>query len=157
MLLREGSPISDSLELLTAAAQKFRRAIETSNKSALPVTLQNFPHGSCGDVVLLLGTYLLESGYGEFGYALGERGDLRTNTWKSHAWLEKKNLVVDITADQFPEISENVIVCLDSGWHKQFNGKIENKADYRIYDHHTVASLDNAYNEILSHLKQHNI
>jgi len=87
---------------------------------------------------------------------LGERGDHQANTWSSHTWLEKQNLVVDITADQFPEISDKVIVCLDSEWHRQFNGKIEHKADYRIYDSRTAASLNNVYNEILKYMQEHN-
>ena len=149
-------PIEKNLERLRATAREFRLAIEHLDRSVLPVTFENFPRGSCGDAVLLLGTYLLDNGYGEFGYVLGERGDHQANTWSSHTWLEKQNLVVDITADQFPEISDKVIVCLDSEWHRQFNGKIEHKADYRIYDSRTAASLNNVYNEILKYMQEHN-
>ena len=143
----------DDLERLTNAVRLFRYAIEASDKRRFPASLKQFPRGSCGDAVLLHGTYLMQNDFGEFSYVSGERGDCRNNTWISHAWLEKGNLVVDITTDQFSEIADEVIICLDSAWHKPFKKKIENKADYRIYDINTVASLNKAYEEIMRHIK----
>jgi hypothetical protein len=49
-------------------------------------------------------------------YAAGEREpDLH-----SHAWLECDGLIADITADQFEDVDEPVIVTRDRSWHAQF-------------------------------------
>jgi len=77
----------------------FRHAIEACDRSALPITFENFPAGSCGDAALILGKYLEERGFGLFDYVLGERGG------RSHAWLQRGHLVVDITGDQFDDMS----------------------------------------------------
>ena len=39
---------------------------------------------------------------------------------KSHAWIEHNGLIIDITADQFPEITQKVIVTEESKFHDMF-------------------------------------
>ena len=51
-----------NLDLLRERATNFRDAIERCERSSLPITFENFPCGSCGDVTLLLGTFLSEQG-----------------------------------------------------------------------------------------------
>lgn len=148
--------MSDDINGLRVESLRFRKAIERFDQSTLPITFMNFPKGSCGDAVLLLGTYLIENGYGQFNYALGSRGDAREGTLQSHVWLERGQLVIDITADQFPEIDESVIVTVCSEWHCGFMKEILNIADYRIYDSHTRAELGNVYRKILISLKEYN-
>lgn len=87
-----------------ALASVVRKALEEVPKNQLPITLCNFPHGSCGDASLLLGEFLTDRGFGKFHYVLGELNQA------SHAWLQKDGLVVDITADQFPGNLDPVIV-----------------------------------------------
>src|SRR6187399_769363 len=97
-----------ALELLREQATRFRAAIERCAREALPTTFDNFPRGSCGDVTPLLGTFLADQGLGAFTYMLGERvGGVR---YQSHAWLEVEGAIVDITADQFGELMEPVMV-----------------------------------------------
>ena len=72
-------------------AQRFRRAIEMSDKNALPFSCRQFPNGSCGEAVVFLGTYLSENGYGEFLYVVGDRTQALRENLQSHAWLKKGN------------------------------------------------------------------
>ena len=42
---------------------------------------------------------------------------------QSHAWLEVGGFLIDITADQFCDRHEPVIVTLDRSWHDQFQSQ----------------------------------
>jgi len=128
-------------------ATLFRNAIEKTDPSKLPISFRNFPKGSCGDVVPLLGRFLKNQGFGSFDYISGSRG--QNSDWHSHAWLQQDQLIVDITADQFREINESVIVTYKSTWHKTFVTRVLHKADYEIYDDQTFANLELVYNEII--------
>jgi hypothetical protein len=91
----------------------FRQAIVDCPDPGL-VSLERFPHGSCGDASILLGQYLYENGQGVWTYVSG---------WEnraSHAWIEKNGLRVDITADQFDEVRTPVIIASGGGWHDRF-------------------------------------
>ena len=66
-----------------------------------------------------------------FDYVLAE--SYKGKKQRSHAWLGRGTLVIDITADQFPDVSESVIVTLDSPWHRAWRGKVQHGADYRLY------------------------
>lgn len=146
---------ADRLVLLRAAATRFRSAIERCEPRYLTVTMQSFPIGSCGDATPLLGTFLAQQGLGTFMYVLGERDHNGINGRHSHAWLEDNGIIVDITADQFAEIDQKVIVTAHSEWHATFaREEIQHKADYRIYDMHTVSSLGRAYGAILTELER---
>lgn len=81
---------------------------------------KTFPRGTCSDASLLLGVYLQREGYDEITYISGNRGKRSDGSWTSHAWLEIGNIVVDITAGQFDEISTDWIVLHDSMWHQSF-------------------------------------
>ena len=128
---------------ITALASEFRKAIEICNKNYLPITLRSFPKGSCGDAVLLLAKYLEDNGFGKFNYVVGERAG------KSHAWLQNKDLIVDITADQFNDNKFSIIVTIDNSWHSSFNGESLHVADFNIYDEYTKSMLRNAYVHIV--------
>ena len=141
-------------EAVRDAAERFRKAIEETDKSTLPIALKEFPYGSSGDVVPLLGTFLIESGLGEFDYVSGqrERGSIADNTWHTHAWLQRDSLVVDIAADQYRDAISPVMVTRDSPWHAQFNGEVDHVADYRLYDEFTKRTLGDAYRTIVGRL-----
>jgi hypothetical protein len=104
---------SESDEVIEAEAQRFRQAIV----AALPlddVVLDHFPHGTCGDVAILLGEFFYRTWLGEWTYRSGIRDD------HTHAWLERDGVTVDITADQFPDVDQAVIVTRASTWHDTF-------------------------------------
>jgi hypothetical protein len=140
---------SSNLTELKTAATKFRLAIERCDRRRLICTFQDFPKGSCGDASLLLRAFLQEQGLGTFGYMLGWRES--DSGRSSHAWLETGGVIVDITADQFPEIDERIIVTENSAWHAGFElDDAEQVSDYRRYDASTVAELDSSYGIILA-------
>ena len=80
---------------------------------------------------------------------LGDYRSEKDGSWSSHAWLQCDCLIVDITADQFPEISDTVIVRENSEWHATLNGEPQNLADYRIYDTATAATLSRLHAHVV--------
>ena len=113
---------------LKQLAQLFRNAIQACNPAHLPLAFRDFPTGACGDSTLLLGKFLEQNGFVDFDYVFGEQAG------KSHAWLQKASLVVDITADQFNDNDHSVIVERDSTWHTLFKVGLKYTADFENYD-----------------------
>jgi hypothetical protein len=147
-----GEDEAGSLIHIRQLAVQFRRAIERCPRSRLPIQFRDFPHGSCGDATLLLEKFLQENGHTGFKYIPAMRDD------HAHAWLQRGDLVVDITADQFPDQRRSVIVALNSRWHKTFERDLleeqEHVADFEQYDHRTAAELRIVYRLIISHLER---
>src|SRR5690606_14776331 len=95
-----------------------------------------------------------ENGIVPFYYANGVRRQQGTSAlWVSHAWLYRDGLIVDITADQFPEVVSKVIVTTDSPWHRTFDVTIEHIADCRIYDERATTRLERMYRKIVSKIE----
>jgi hypothetical protein len=88
----------NDIESIAGLAATLRAAILSTPYSERPICLRDFPHGSCGDATLLLGTWLSEQGWGDFVYISAERGTLAGEIW-THGWAEQDELIVDITAD----------------------------------------------------------
>jgi hypothetical protein len=133
--------------VLLRLATEFRAAIEATSRSSLPEAMENFPRGSCGDATLLLAKYLEENGCGSFDYVLGEKEE------RSHAWLQKDGIVVDITCDQFPDMQSAVFVKSPTRWHASFNGEVKHVANFETYDERTKSMLHWAYENILTTIK----
>jgi hypothetical protein len=112
-------------------ARRMRMAIDSFAPEELPQSLTNFPIGACGDAARLLGAFLADEGYTGFNYICGERGKHEDNTWTSHAWLAREELIVDITADQFPDAPSKVIVIRNSKWHQKFEITLTSLGDFR--------------------------
>lgn len=141
----KSAQVANEIEAIRDLARRFRRAIEQCDRKYLPIAFAEFPVGSCGDASLLLAKFLQQNGYAGFSYISRMRND------RSHAWLQKNDLVVDITADQFDDQSMPVIVEMASAWHETFrrNGtRDDHHADFEAYDSHTAATLGNAYRAI---------
>lgn len=96
---------------LVAACTRFRTALD--EQEAMPANVKDFPLGACGDTTEMLGQYLDDRGFGVWMYIQGHRD---TDGW-THAWLERDGVVIDITADQFEDVTEPVIVSATSTWH----------------------------------------
>jgi hypothetical protein len=139
-----------SLIHIRELAVQFRHAIERCPRSRLPIQSRDFPHGSCGDAALLLAKFLQENGHTGFVYILGMREG------GSHAWLQRDDLTVDITADQFSDQQQSVIVALNSDWHATFecDPLDEDVADFEQYDRRTATEMRNAYRLCISHLEK---
>ncbi|MEN9907890.1 MAG: hypothetical protein RLZZ540_1031 [Bacteroidota bacterium] len=65
-----------------------------------------FPAGCCRDSSIIIAEILNKKGFKDILYCHSEFDD----DSGSHAWLEYKNHIIDITADQFSGIREDVIV-----------------------------------------------
>ncbi|TIR50591.1 MAG: hypothetical protein E5X53_18825 [Mesorhizobium sp.] len=138
-------------DLIRDLATRFREALESFERQTLPIQFREFPRGSCGDTSLLLGTYLQEQGQGEFTYICGLRGEGHLR--RSHAWIERDGLTVDITADQFEDAGAAVIVARQSAFHLSFERSDAYIANYRQGGNDaTSAELEGVYRRILEHL-----
>lgn len=138
----------EKITQLRALALKFRTGIEHCERRSLPITFEDFPRGACGDVSLLLGKYLHAEGLGVFQYVCGIRRHRHRE--HEHAWLRQGQVIVDITADQFSEIHEPVIVTTDHTWHNAFTVRNEREADYELYDERTRCMFADAYRKIIA-------
>lgn len=129
---------------LHLAASRIRDAIIQSPRDDIHA-FQNFPSGSCGDASILLGEYLHQTGHGDWEYVTGER----VRDLYSHAWIEQDGLIVDITADQFDDVDQPVIVTRDPSWHGQFaNREPRHPALIDIYDPATRKRLREIYTRV---------
>lgn len=83
-----------------------------------------FPRGLCGIMSRTLGVILKEQYPGEnVEYVCGERNG------QSHAWIELKQYIIDITGEQFDGINESVCVCFtfESEFHLSFKNQTRRK------------------------------
>lgn len=136
-----------TLKELERAAREFRAALLRCNARDLPIGLSAFPLGACGDASLLLGEHFRRLGYGAFTYVCGKRGQ------QTHAWIERSGVVIDITADQFPEVNTPVLVTKAPAWHRQFPVDFTNTTDLRKYDPQTRYTLERALTAIEAQLR----
>lgn len=74
---------------------------------------------------------MADNGFTDFLYVCGERPREDGAKTVSHAWLADGDLIVDITADQFADSPEPVIVSVASSWHKSFALEHTEPADFR--------------------------
>ena len=85
--------------------------------------MKSFPEGACSEACTLFGIYLSE----KLGIKpLAERGGHieEDSAWYgSHHWLEHKEIIIDIAADQFPMVKEPVIVTRISPFHDRYAQK----------------------------------
>ncbi|GAA4760203.1 hypothetical protein GCM10023350_53050 [Nocardioides endophyticus] len=101
----------------TEAAVRFRaamaRAIGAGELESRQ--LDGFPRGACGDSSKLLGQYLKDAGLGVWNYRSGI-----DETGQTHAWIEQDGWIIDITAPQFDDVSEDVVSTDDDSWFRRF-------------------------------------
>lgn len=137
---------TEELRRLFLESLKLRKAIEKCDKNLLPDSFISFPKGSGKDTSLLLAQYLKEKGFGGFYYVLGKRKG------KFHNWLCKGDVIVDITADQFEDNEQKVMVMKNSEWHLTFKSEIQHDADFNILDDDTKCKLSKAYGQVLNNI-----
>ncbi|WP_394165438.1 hypothetical protein [Neptunomonas phycophila] len=104
-------------EKILTAAQKFRSAIELLKDELDRPDFEAFPLGACGAASGLLGAYLDELGLGRFHYVCGRTSG---QNWISHAWLELDGWILDITADQFDNVDDQVVFGRDLEFYEAF-------------------------------------
>ncbi|SFB22781.1 Protein of unknown function [Nocardioides alpinus] len=64
----------------------------------------------------MLGQYLQDSGLGVWNYRSGVDAGGQT-----HAWIEQDGWIIDITAPQFKDVKEAVVVTDDDSWYHRFS------------------------------------
>lgn len=116
-------------------ASAVRMAIEACKPEVLP--WRTFPKGACGDTCLLLGQVLHDEGFKGAEYVCGNKYREDGKSY-SHAWLRYGGLIIDITADQFPEVESKVIVINESEWHEQWE---EDRPDSGVLQDYEVAHV----------------
>ncbi len=102
----------------------FRGALDRLDWFSMPGDFRKFPLGTCGAISDILAEYLYKQGIQEIEYVSGKH---RQN---SHAWLEIAGYIIDITADQFPDCNEPVIVTDDHTWHHRFKESMRRPAGF---------------------------
>jgi hypothetical protein len=125
--MRDESADQEQLRLkLMSLAAEFREAMETIARVPCGVpdvvrhNFKAFPKDMCERTSNLLGRYLRENGIESAEYVCRGRRKKSGPGNERHAWLEVCGLVIDITADQFPDQREPVIVTADHSWHSTF-------------------------------------
>ena len=141
-------------ERLRQLASQFRRAVGECSAGELPVGLQHFPRGACGDACLLLGEYLKDQGISGVEYVSGSM-PVPPHRVQTHAWLEVGGFIVDITADQFGDGQPPVVVTTDTRWYERFQDRQRLPAYFSEYDDYTRAALGEAFRQIQRHLRPH--
>lgn len=131
-------------------AKLFRRALDQLDWQRMPMGFHDFPLGTCGDISDILANYLQSRGIEEIEYVCGIFPD-----GKTHAWLEVFGYIVDITADQFPDVSQSVIVTTVSPWHEQLTVKKRRKAGFIVRsDQPITGHLKRVYNAAFDELER---
>ena len=131
-------------EQLKKLALDVRNAIEKMDISEFPdsCSFERFPRGCCGDSSDLLSKhYMLNGIMAEYVCGINEKG-------QSHAWLEHKGFIIDITADQFEEIKDKVLVTDERGWHKQFKEIERQIHDYESFNRRNKERLSKIFANI---------
>ena len=134
----------ENVEKIRKLAAQIRNAIAKMGYDEFADSdfLLRYPRGCCGDASNLLAKFLRDNDI-ECEYVWGMMGQ------QSHAWLECGDLIIDITADQFTEIKEKILITTDKSWHKKFEGQTRSDGDFEKFDSYNKRRLTIIYKNIL--------
>jgi len=107
------------ISYLRTLAFAFRQSIEKVVRSQAPELLHDFPKGCCSWASYFIGHYL------KYELDLEPKrfvGALHAPSGNHHEWIVLDDTIIDITADQFDDMSEPVVVSAESQWHSQLTG-----------------------------------
>ncbi|MEW9699069.1 transglutaminase domain-containing protein [Paenibacillus sp. SI8] len=127
----------------------FRNAIEKLEKSEFSSStwFENFPRGCCGDTSDLFAKYLLTLGIQtEYVWGINSKR-------QSHGWLEYEDYIMDLTADQFHEISERVLITREGIWYQQFKGQRRSIHDFEKFSDFNSLRLGKIYGNVIKRLE----
>lgn len=128
--------------------KQFRKSLEMMDISEFPNStfFRNFPRGCCVDTSNLLAKYLSEHGIKtEHYWGINTSG-------QSHAWLETMDWIIDITADQFEQIEDTVMITNNRSWHSQFKNQKSTNADFETFNTYNKERLFAIYKNIQKQL-----
>lgn len=121
----------------------FREALDQIDWSIMPFQFRGFPSGTCGDISDILAEHLYSLGFHPIDYVCGMLGGA------SHAWLEFEGNAIDITADQFPEVSASVLFQSPKIWHAKYEVRERRKAGYKHFHGPAVGDIMRVHNAAL--------
>lgn len=122
-----------TLEEVEVIASNFRNAFDKIDLSDAPGILSKFPNGCCNWTARLLG-HFFQYDKNQFVKEIDARRN-KNGCYQSHSWLLIHNTIIDITADQFKDCNEKVIVSENSTWHKEWEVLQEHPIiDIKLYD-----------------------
>ena len=127
--------------------ERFHKALEKISWPKMPSQFQEFPLGTCGDISDILAEHLYEQGFGSIDYVCG------IYNGRSHAWLEISGYAVDITANQFSDISANFLYQPPEIWHYKFKEKTRRKAGYKTFHGPAIPDIEVLHDEIIAKLE----
>lgn len=121
---------------------EFRRALDQIDWSSMPCGFKEFPTGTCGDISDILAEHLYQNGIENVTYVCG-----RSNGG-IHAWLEVDGTAIDVTADQFEDMEDKVLIQSPEVWHHKYEIENRRKAGYRDMNGPAVSGLVTVHTEI---------
>jgi len=110
----------DRLTRLKCLTTSFHGAMNGHDFSDSRLNLQNFPIDCCHHACRLLTMFLFDHGFTDIEKCVGSGPDASAG---EHLWIIVEGLIVDITAYQFDETLDEVIVAIDSSWHTPLRGR----------------------------------
>lgn len=138
----ERQTMSASEGHVESLARVFRSAMDAADRSSWGIEFSHFPKGACGDTSLMLGEFLFERGCGSFDYISGFCGS------GTHAWIEKSDLILDITGDQFSDFGQRVYVSRDRTWHSRYEVNAPIRARLDVFGPGVQYQLRRIYNSV---------
>lgn len=113
-------------ERITNIVTQYREALDTVVSDAgkeLPGNLSSFPNDCCHHASKMLLLFFSDMRIFDFEMYSGRVPGRKVNH-DEHVWLQRGDLIVDITTDQFEDESlPSVIVTENSNFHKKLNGQ----------------------------------
>jgi len=121
---------------------QFRAALDKIDWAKMPIGFKNFPSGTCGDISDILAEHLDSHDIDNIVYVCGE------NENGTHAWLEIDGYAVDVTADQFDEITDKFLIQSPEVWHSIFEEIDRRTAGYNNMHGPAIPDIMRVHNEI---------
>ena len=121
---------------------EFRAALDKIDWAKMPIGFKDFPLGTCGDISDILAEHLYLQGIENIDYVCGE------NESGTHAWLEIDGCAVDVTADQFDEITDKFLIQSPKIWHSIFEERNRRAAGYKKMSGSAISEIMQVHKEI---------
>lgn len=136
------------LETIELIAKALRSALEQADFSKnCSGQLLNFPRECCNHASNLLLIFFREAGVEGFTSVFGNRPDTDRPD-AGHVWVQRGDLVVDITADQFPGQNLKPVIVGESEWHKSRYIRDEGPLNDRMIHHYQETT--SIYDQVIS-------
>ena len=123
--------------VLYTVAASFRAAIIRAKKNCefdRRDRMSNFPSGCCDDACDLLAYYLQKKFHIPSKQKIGVYRDDNPESITNHVWLMVNDIMIDITADQFPSLidyTDGIYVGVESEFYRRLEN-IETQENYNI-------------------------